>query len=1001
MHPTSPTASAYLKVSTALASIMIGTLAATTAFAQDASAPKKHDKKDDTVEVVITGSAIRTRLDTVVVPVTVLNHDTIDKSGVATNALDIIRKAVPTLGGRSAIGTSNASTTNQVTAGGSSINLRNLDTLVLVNGRRVAPDSIFAIAGSNAKIFVNVSEIPTDAIDHIEVLTDGASAIYGSDAIGGVVNLILKNNYEGGEINARIGVAAGGYTERSVGATYGFSPFKNTNITASVSTSRSSPLYQNQRGFTSPFYSVNTTVPGAVGNYFLNPGVTAPTPAAAVSMASDSQYTNAGATVSTAPGSGVGGTYDLSKYQMLLLQAQQKAGAFSLNSDLSGNKTLEVFGDAQFSQNTSVTQFAPTTANVKATAGSPFDPLTADTTVVFGSTANPRQYLATENAARATVGLRGRLSSFGHLNWELAYTHSENTIDETIANVIFTPNLALAVAGGYNAQGVATAGGTYSMVHSGPSAAGALVLQPALNPFATAAGVTPGALANVLTNETLTTKARLDTWDAKVSGTIGHLPAGEPTYAVGISMREDYVSGAPDANAWVHATGKYDPVAQTPAQSLYTGGMLSDPYNAKRTVSAQYVEVKLPITSDAWNVPGLKAFDLILAERHEKYSDFGSASVPKIGFRWVPEHEITIRGNYAQSYTAPSLAQLYAPINVSSVGSTVITNAFPAAISATATQEGGGNASLQPAKSVSHSLGILYKPDFLDGLRFDLEYSDIVEHGQIAGIGLNNILLDVNKKGSASQFFHNVSTGALPGTTGAAYFANPGDVQAYVSNAANVTGGQFTNLFLKDVPTNLGFIEVKSFNLTSTYAWQTDHYGAFTVNSQVAYLQSFRYSALPGQPVYEFAGTTTQGGGAQGTLPRWKSYTTLDWHQGPWDGGVSATYLSAVQDIGTGGLSYFTNFAANPVSFAPGHVSSWTSWDLRLTYNAVVDGKGWRATVGVNNLLDTMPPISSNINPTGGHAAGATAWRAENGTDLSAYGGGIGRLVYMSVSSKF
>lgn len=998
MQRSHPAAYACLKASTALASIMIGVLAASSVCAQDAAA-RKQDKKDDAVEVVITGSAIRTRLDTVVVPVTVLNHDTIEKSGVATNALDIIRKAVPTLGGRSAIGNTNASNTNQVTAGGSSINLRNLDTLVLVNGRRVAPDSVFAVAGPNAKIFVNVSEIPTDAIDHIEVLTDGASAIYGSDAIGGVVNIILKNNYRGGEIDARVGVAAGGYSERSIGATYGFNPFKNTNITASVSSSESSPLYQNQRSFASPFYSTNASVPGAIGNYFLNPGITAPTPGAAASIAADSQYSNAGATIATAPGSGIGGTYDLSRYQMLLLKQQQKAAALSLNSDLSGNKTLELFGDAQVSQNKSFTQFTPVTNNVTAPAGSAFDPLTTNVTTVFGSTANPRQFLTTENAARATLGLRGKFPSLGHLNWEVAYTHSENTLHTTIANVIFVPNLAAAVAGGYNASGVPTAGGAYSMVHSGPTATGALVLQPALNPFAIAAGVAPGALNNVLTDETLTTKARLNTWDAKVSGTVGRLPAGEPSYAVGVSWREDYVSGTPDPNAWIHYTGSIATGGPQPTQ--YVGGVLSDPYTAKRTVTAQYVEVKLPITSESWNLPGIRAFDLILAERHEKYSDFGSASVPKIGFRWVPEHEITIRGNYAQSYTAPSLAQLYAPINVSSVGAAVFTNAFPNAISATGIQEGGGNVALQPAKSNSRSLGILYKPDFISGLRFDLEYSDIVEHGQIAGIGLNNILIDVNRKGSASQFFHNVSINALPGASGAAYFANPGDVQAYVSNPANVTGGQYTNLYLKDVPTNLGFINVKSLNLATTYAWQTDKYGAFTLASQVAYLMNFRYSAIPGQPIYEFAGTTTQGGGAQGTLPKWKSYTTLDWHEGPWNGGVGVTYLSAVQDIGTGGFSYFTNYALNPVAFAPGRVPSWTSWDLRLSYDAAVDGKGWRVTVGVNNLFDSMPPISSNIDPTGGHAAGATAWRAENNTDLSAYGGGIGRLVYMSVSSKF
>ena len=195
--------------------------------------------------IVITGSAVPTPPDKVAVPVTVINSAQIQKAGVATNVLEILRKQVPSFGGRSSTGNSNATNNNQRTAGGSSIQVRNLDTLILVNGRRIAPS---AISGINGKIFVNVNEIPPDAIDHIEVLTDGASAIYGSEAVGGVVNIILKSNWHGGQVNVRYG-GADGYNERSLGLTYGANVLPNTNVTVAASYSKSDPLFQKSATF--------------------------------------------------------------------------------------------------------------------------------------------------------------------------------------------------------------------------------------------------------------------------------------------------------------------------------------------------------------------------------------------------------------------------------------------------------------------------------------------------------------------------------------------------------------------------------------------------------------------------------------------------------------------------------------------------------------------------------------------------------------------------------
>ncbi len=967
-----------------------------------ADAVDKPAADNSSQEIVVTGSALPTTPDAVAVPVTIVNAEAIARSGVSTNVLDILRKQVPAFAGRSNTGNSNAANTNQNTAGGSSIQLRNLDTLVLVNGRRVASS---AIGGVNGKVFVNVGEIPPSAIERIEVLTDGASAIYGSDAIGGVINIILKSDYHGGSVNVRSAIDSGGdYYERSIDATYGVNLGQRANLTVSASYSRSSPLFQNQRRFSSPFYSTSTAVPGAIGSFYLNPGLSAPTIAAATASISP-QYIDAGATTATAPGTGIGGTYDLSRFNTLLLQQEQKAVAASFNADLTGDRSIELFADAEYAHNKSFTRFAPVTTNVRPPVGAPNNPFTTQQSVVFASTANPKTYTTTEDSFRGTVGLKGNLSGIGPgWKWEAAYTHSENTIDQIINNVLYvgnagTANNVLAAAsGGYNAAGVATPGGTFSRVYS--LATNAFVIQPALNVYGYAAAMDPAALANVLTTERIHGKSKLDSADAQLTGTVPFLPAGRISFAIGGQWRREQLSGAPDPTAWVHVDG----TLATAAQANYVGGLSADPFSAKRTITAEFLEVRVPLTSAASNIPGFAAFDLIGAVRHEHYSDAGNSTVPKIGFRWEPvAHQITIRGNYARSFTAPSLYALGGPLNIRQGGGAIITNAFPTGIQGTTQVEDGNNPNLRPAKSTSYSLGLVLKPDFAPHLRIDAEYSSVKETGQPAGIGFNNILLDVNANGSSSIFYNNIARNAFPGQPGAVGFSNPGDVLAYVTNPANSAGGNYANLYMIDRFTNLGQIAIRSLNINASYDVPTEHSGTFSFSTQAAFLLSYKYQALPSQPIYQFAGTTTQGGGAQGTLPRLRMYTQLNWTKGPLELGIANTYISAVSDIGTGGLSYDLNFnRPGQTIFFPGKVKSFTSWDAHATWRiGDPDARpGFTFTLGANNLFNRQPPVSSNISPTAGAAAGATAWRAENNTDIGTYGA-IGRLLYVSAGVKF
>ena len=465
----------------------------------------------------------------------------IQKAGVATNVLEILRKQIPAFGGRSSTGNSNATNNNQRTAGGSSIQLRNLDTLVLVNGRRIAPS---AISGINGKIFVNVNEIPPDAIDHIEVLTDGASAIYGSEAIGGVVNIILKSNWHGGQVNARYG-GAHGYNERNLGFTYGGNVLPTTNITVSASYSKSDPLFQNQRRFSSPFYSTGTAVPGAIANFFLAPGISSPTLGGGYAgPANDPQYLNAGPTVATAPGTGIGGTYDLSRFNTLLLRQEQKALTVGLNSELVADHAVDLFGDFEIARNDNFTRLIPVTLGVTVPAGAPS---TRSRTPQVLRSAAPRSRHLHDAGKQLSRHPRIQGPYSCPRSWRqlgnCLYPH-QNKIDQTIANIIYRNNVLPGVTGGYNSSCVATPGGTFSRVTVIGTTT--LLCQPALDPFSVSTAVNPAALANVLTNELVHGKSKIDVIDGKVTGSLFHMPGGPIQFAIGAAWRREAISGGVD-----------------------------------------------------------------------------------------------------------------------------------------------------------------------------------------------------------------------------------------------------------------------------------------------------------------------------------------------------------------------------------------------------------------------------------------------------------------------
>jgi iron complex outermembrane receptor protein len=957
---------------------------------------------------VVTGSNIPTAAGAVAVPVVVLGQRDIAGTGLNSNLLEVLRKRIPAFAGRSNAGNSNGTNTNQSTAGGSQIALRNLDTLVLINGRRVATSGI---NGNGGKSFVDINMIPAAAIERMEVLTDGASAIYGSDAIGGVVNIILKTDYQGGEVGSRYAFTnnAGHYSERSgyfiAGAKVG-----SASVTAIGSWSKTDPLFQADRNFQYSRYNAagvldpthatdplnanlktGTTFPGFVAGNYLKPSLNTP---------SSGNPTGTAATATSITDLVANGTYvaagdasiplfNVAPYTNILLAQEQTSAVVTFTMDLEPRR-LTMFADYMYADTKSSNQnlggngnFLGNLRTVTVPAGSPYNPVNAAVPGVIAGTLDTR--VKTLNHARGdrfVIGLRGEISA--DWNWEAGYTYSVNKIDQRLRNVVYVPNFLPAITGGFDAAGNAVAGGKFSKVTS--LTAGGTVVQPALDPFARA-GIDPAALANVYGTELIKVASRLVGADAKLVGALFDLPAGKVGVAFGAATRQERLAGTPDGNSYRGDLTK----------SNWAGGVLFDPFNQSRRIDSIFAEARVPVTGDKFAPVGVHALDLTLAERHEKYSDAGKSTVPKIGLRWQPvDDQVTVRYTYSKSFTAPTLSALFTTPNGGFVTNTIIATALADSTigSKTFFSGNGNNPGLQPSRAHSNSFGVVVSPKAVKGLTATLNYVDVVQNGLPAGIGGNVIIASVNNLGSASPYFRNAAVGNIPGGPGSsqALLATAGGLKNYVTSA-----GYANDLYILDNQANSGAVHVKALDISLEYELPATNVGQFTVATSGTWLKSFLVQRLPTDPIYEYAGYSTNGQTMSGTFPHYSFFTSIEWKRANWSGQLGSTYISSTTDILSGQIPdlYLANAATPPVT----KVAAYETFDVQASYtvgkkeaaNLLGYLHGLKLTLGINNLANKMPPFAPKAQPAGSN---------NNNVDVAQYSP-VGRLMFVSGSVKF
>jgi iron complex outermembrane receptor protein len=924
---------------------------------------------------VVTGSNIPQAADALAIPVAVVDNQVIQDSGVFSDTLDILRKVAPNISG---IGQENAQIDTASNFGGAQVSLKGLPTLVLVDGRRVANDPAEATGGAQ---FVDLNLIPPAAIERVEVLQDGASAIYGSDAIGGVINIILKKDYNGWETGAHYGLstAAGHYEERSGYLVGGVSNDK-TSITVSFDYAQHDQLFLADRPYTNPIYGTYTppevgaievydNTSGSDNFYQLVSGVAAPPGGAQYTL---QQLITMGIykPVTTTQEFQ---TFNLADGETLIGSLKRYSSMVNMEHKIFGDN-LVAFGNVIFSNTKTQSQLnaqplvpylldpfisvndfgfpgypPPAGVNYVSTSipGNPFNSTFIDQG--SASAITPESGPGTADGSGSDVFIRDRYPQFPRL-----YQN-----DSTLYRVVggfrgdITPDLHWEAAANIN---------RYQLNYTNPGlwdtdALNAAWADGQLNPFA--ANPPASAFAGVVGTAFVNMLSTLNSFDAKIDGSIFDLPGGKLGFAAGISYVRESLSANPDINSLPNATG---------TTQGWANATTFQQFQAVRDFTSYFAELSIPVTNAKMNIPGAHSINIDGAVRYDDYSgNVGSTTDPQVNMSWAPiDDQFKLRASAGKSFIAPQLFELYGPVSSGSTSSITYNTVGGGSNTAQFNQTGGSNPNLKPTTANTWTAGFVTTPKFLDGLTFTVDYSVITEKQIVGVVPANTIIQSVETSGTSSPYIGlvHLNSGTGPELTG------PGGISSHSPQSIYV----IQNLV------NLSGAKIDSTDFTIDYIKKVANVGRFELVSTWTWYNSYEEELIPTEPYYQYAGEASTN---EGTVPKWRTNTTMDWSDRGMDAFVGFTYVESVQDVGVGGDD----------QFGLENVPSFVAWDFGFTYDfkALHASKwldGLKVTVGVNNAFDRLPPLAPNAFPN-------------TNADVGTYDGAIGRMWYIDAKYSF
>jgi iron complex outermembrane receptor protein len=935
-------------------------------LAQQSEAPTELDR------IQVTGSRIRQVDMETSAPVLLIDRENIEKQGFDSVA-DILQNI-------SAAGSPAVSRTTPLASGpsvgGSYIDLRNLGpnrTLVLVNGKRL---------GIDVNGLQDVSLIPASMVERVEVLKDGASTIYGSDAIAGVINIITRKNFNGAQANAYFGQYSDGDGQREV---YDFvigAAGERGSVTAGVEYSEQDPVFALDRWFAidrfpagkgkAPFPGGlsgvtqfgRVTVPG-LGNLTLRrevPGLDPRDPAS---------YRPLNATDASNP----------AEQSTIYTGIERKSLFVNGRYDLSDNVTFE--SDLLYSDRDSFAQnagfpYQSAAFDTPMLASSYFNPFGQDVQFTRRGWEVPRQVRNNLTTFRFTAALSGVFEiGESYWDWDAGYLFNQGKGTQISIGNLNTAAVRQAVGPSFlNADGVVQCGTAANPIQLGSGAGQCTPWNP-LVPFGYGGSNTaadPNVAAFLYLPGQALSKGETDNYFANLTGTLLKLPAGDLGLAVGVEHRKESGTFSPDA---LSQTGISTDLATGPTAGEYS-------------LDELYAELQIPVLAD---VAFARELTLSVATRYSDYDTFGDTLNSKFGFKWKPVDSLLVRGTWAEGFRAADIASLFGgagqtfslytdPCDTSfgaAAGNPRCLQDVPAGFRQAANDPdgladtpetqtpipfiAGSNPALLPETSRSKTLGVVYSPSFVSGLNLSLDWWNIRIDNTIIADSETQVLADCYLRGIESR---------CNAPTGSRFTRDPvtGAIASFITTGINA-----------------GYIEVEGFDFDVNYKLDTA-WGRFSAAWLSTYTSKseLKTDNLSDNPPEQLVGLANN---ARGASFRIRSNLNLSWEKGPFGISFGSRYFSGVKEpcqTFPGAPCNLPDFQAPDTggSVSPrNRTGSNTFHDVQFRYTAP-----WNATisVGANNVFDHYSaPLYSRPN-----------------SGFSYYGGfDIGRLVYFKYQQRF
>ncbi|EDY83502.1 TonB-dependent receptor plug domain protein [Verrucomicrobiia bacterium DG1235] len=870
-------------------------LIATPSFAQE-----EEQSEEEVKTYTVTGSRIR-RIDLETPsPVLVISREELDSTGFATVG-DALR-ALPITNGQS-LNSADAGTS--FTPGVSSLNLRGLgnnNTLALINGRRAA---LYPSPGFDGfQSVFDYNSIPVSAIESIQIQKDGASAIYGSDAVAGVVNIELRKDFEGlqtqisfgdtwdtGSFEKKFFGIVGTSNERtSIVYTVDFmqkdalfardldyTDSADASDLGSFDWSSSAPPSANVRGLpynggADPIYADDgETITGYLPithPQLLLPGVTT---GEAANLASNQLFPSGWATAGgnnllpyTSPiglnDFSDGNSYYNFQEEQVLFPEMKSLGFYSFITHQVSD-TVKAFAEASYRRLEMNVVAAPTpafffneigdspTGLLQLPADNPYNPFGVDLDTLRWRMveSGPRENDLVIQYPRLVAGLEGEIGF--DWTWETSVAYSKSSQVNYNRNSVVDDLLQDAL------NGVVIDGETLYA-----------------NPF----GTNDPRVIDYFTVE----NPNEDSYEALIlsanaSGVLMDMPAGPLGVAFGLEYREDSLE---TIGTILNET------------SQIVGGSAGTNTFGYRNVTSAYSELSIPV---------LENLEFQLAARYEDYSDFGDTTKPKAAFKYRPADWLLFRASYGQSFRAPDLSYLYADQSTSFSASQIIDPKNPDVPAQQIRQITGGNPDLGPEETDVTYAGFIISPKDIKILKdfefsaefFQFEQSDLIDSlGAAEAISLEDVLPNV------------------------------------VVRAAPAPGQQFGQiLYVNSNFQNIDSAEYKGYDFSIKYTKETDNWGDFRAAMDATVVDSFTYDGS------ELSGTDNR--------PKWRGTTRFAWNKNDWAASMYVVYVDSYPSL-------------YDIYGVPDTESQWL-------FNPQVSYSGWydtRVTLGVRNIFNSEPP---------------------------------------------